>query len=238
MLSRIGRLAAFIGHARARYILVACGLLIGLVVAGSALLLAQELRRESIWNAGQAMKNLALVLSEETDRVFQTVELVQLGLIDRMREAGIDTPDRFAEQIDAFVAHRNLNDLLVGLPQTDALALIDLRGRIVNVTRTWPLPVRPLGDERSFAAFVADPAATSFISSPVQTWANGEWVVLFSRKFTASDGRLVGIVNYGLRLAYFEQLFAQISLRRRTLVHPMATRWRSSGALSPHQTCR
>jgi diguanylate cyclase (GGDEF)-like protein len=211
MLSRIGRLAAFIGHARARYILMACGLLIGLVIAGSALLLAQELRRESIWNAGQAMKNLAFVLSEETDRVFQTVELVQLGLIDRMREAGIDTPDRFAEQIDGFVAHRNLNDLLVGLPQTEALALIDLRGRIVNVTRTWALPVLPLGDERSFAAFVADPAATSFISSPVQTWASGESVILFSRKFIASDGQLVGIVNNGLRLAYFEQLFARIS---------------------------
>ncbi|HXA23819.1 MAG TPA: EAL domain-containing protein [Acetobacteraceae bacterium] len=227
MLSRIGRLAAFIGHARARYILVACGLVIGLVIAGSALLLAQELRRESIWNAGQAMKNLALVLSEETDRVFQTVELVQLGLIDRMREAGIDTPDRFAEQIDAFVAHRNLNDLLVGLPQTDALALIDLRGRIVNVTRTWPLPVLPLGDERSFAAFVADPAAASFISSPVQTWANGEWVVLFSRKFTASDGRFVGIVNYGLRLEYFEQLFGRISLHGERSF----TLWRRDGGL-------
>jgi diguanylate cyclase (GGDEF)-like protein len=227
MLSRFARLAASIGHTRSRYILVACGLLIGLLVACSALLLAEELRRESLRNAGQAMKNLALVLSEETDRVLQTVELVQLGLIDRMREAGIDTSDRFAEEIDAFVAHRSLNDLLVGLPQTEALAFIDLRGRIVNVTRSWALPVLPLGDGRSFTDFLADPAAVQFISSPVQAWANGEWVVLLSRKFIASDGQLVGIVNSGLRLAYFEQLFTRISQHGERSF----TLWRRDGGL-------
>ena len=47
MLSRFATLATSIGHARARNLLVACGLVIGLVLAAAAAWFVIELRRQS-----------------------------------------------------------------------------------------------------------------------------------------------------------------------------------------------
>ena len=94
MLSRIGRLAAFIGHARARYLLLACGLLIGLVLAGGTLVLLLELRRHDIADAELELRDLTLVLAADSDRGLQAVEVVQFGLIKHLRELGIDLPGK------------------------------------------------------------------------------------------------------------------------------------------------
>ncbi len=73
---RVTRLVALLGHLRAKHLLVACGLVIGLVLAlGTTLLLVQS-RRDDLANAERELKNLSLVLAEETDRAFQSMELV------------------------------------------------------------------------------------------------------------------------------------------------------------------
>ena len=212
MLSRIARLAALVGHARARHLLVACGLLIGLVLAVAIVVINLALRSEAVEHKKQDLKNLALVLSEEIDRSFQAVELVQLGLIDHMRELGIDTPEKFAQQMTSFAAHQNLADRIVGEPQIEALVLSDQHGKVLNFSRTWPVPAIDMSDRDFFKVLVDDAAVTSFISQPMQPRLGGASVILVSRKFTAPDGQLIGILNCGLQTAYFERSFGKISV--------------------------
>jgi hypothetical protein len=78
----IARFATHMGHSHARYMLVGCGLLIGLSLAIGMVLFSVELRRQDLAHAEQDLRNLSLVLSEETNRGLQAVELVQFGLID------------------------------------------------------------------------------------------------------------------------------------------------------------
>jgi diguanylate cyclase (GGDEF)-like protein len=212
MLSRIARIAALVGHARARHLLVACGLLIGLVLAVAIVLISLELRNDARKHNKQDLRNLALVLSEEIDRNFQAVELVQLGLIEHMRELGIDTPEKFAQQMTSFAAHQNLADRVVGEPQIEALVLLDRHGKVLNFSRTWPVPVVDLADRDFFKVLIANAAVASFISGPVQSRLGGTSVILVSRKFTAPDGQLIGIVSSGLRTTYFEGAFARIAV--------------------------
>ena len=90
MLSRFARLAASIGHARARHLVVACGLIIGLALAGSMSWLIDDLRADHLEHARQHLGNLAIVVAEELDWSVQGIDLLQLELIDHMRLIGVE----------------------------------------------------------------------------------------------------------------------------------------------------
>ena len=99
MLSHFARLAASIGHDRTRHLLVACGLLIGLTLATVMTWFVMELRQHAIADATRELRNDALMLAEEMDRLLQSVDLVQQSLIEHMREIGIDSPEKFEHQM-------------------------------------------------------------------------------------------------------------------------------------------
>ncbi len=77
MLSHFARLAASIGHAWTRYLLVAGGLVIGLMLAAVMTWFVIELRQNAIADAARELRNDALMLAEEEDRLLQSVEVVQ-----------------------------------------------------------------------------------------------------------------------------------------------------------------
>jgi diguanylate cyclase (GGDEF)-like protein len=212
MLSRIGRLAAFIGHARARYLLLACGLLIGLVLAIGTVLLLLELRRHDITDAERELRNLSLVLAEDTDRGLQAVELVQLGLIEHLRQLGIDSPEKLEAEAGSLAVHQDLKERIAGVSHIAALALVDRYGRRLNITRSWPLPQVDDSDRDFVQAQRAPDAPALFISAPSQSKSSGRWTIYFTRRFSASDGRLIGIVVATIETDYFERFFSRVSL--------------------------
>jgi len=134
-------LAALTNHPRAaRHLLVACGLVAGFVLAlGTALLIVQT-RRDDIGNAGRELKNLSFVLAEETDRAFQTLELVQLDLIQHMREQGIDTPEKFDRELGSQAVQQDLRQRIAGLPQIITFRLISRGGQVISLSTAWPTP--------------------------------------------------------------------------------------------------
>ena len=68
MLSRFATLATLGGHARARNLLLACGLAIGLVLASAAIGSSPSCGPMDISDAERELKNLSFILSEELDR--------------------------------------------------------------------------------------------------------------------------------------------------------------------------
>ncbi|HEY1588949.1 MAG TPA: diguanylate cyclase, partial [Rhodanobacter sp.] len=85
-------------------------------------------------------------------------------------------------------------------------------GRILNSSRSWPVHLPDVADRDFFQALTQDASLKSFIGQPTLNRANGTWSVMFARGFTAPDGRLLGIVSSSIRLAYYEQIYSQISL--------------------------
>jgi diguanylate cyclase (GGDEF)-like protein len=212
MLSRFARLAALIGHARARNMMVACGLLLGVVLGSAAIWFVIALRQSEIADTERELRNTALILAAEMDRDFQAAELLQLGLIERMRQQGIDSPELLARQMASRDTHDMLKERIAALPNVDGMALIDASGRLVNVSRTWPPPAVDVSDRDLFKALSADPLLTSFISEPVRNRTDGTWSILFTRKFSAPGGNLLGLVNTSMQLAHFEGMFSSIML--------------------------
>jgi len=212
MLSRFARLAARMGHARARTLVIACGLLSGLVLGGFVAWVIDDLRSDHFSHSEQDLANLSLTLAEEMDRRLEVLNLLHVGLIEHMRQLGVDSPEAFERQMGSFDAHRDLNRRIAGLPHIAALSLHDGHGNLVNFSRFWPPPPIDVRD-RDFIKITQTPAAPKlFISDPVQSKTTGKWTIYFSSRFDAPDGQLIGIVVSSIVADYFEQFFARIVL--------------------------
>jgi diguanylate cyclase (GGDEF)-like protein/PAS domain S-box-containing protein len=212
MSARFLRLRVFIRLVHAGQLLVVCGLLIGLVLASTAIWFVTTLRQQDIDDTAREMKNLALILAEETDRSFQAAELVQLGLIEHLRELGIDSPAKFEQEMASLDVHRDLKGRIAGVSHIAALALIDRQGNLVNFTRSWP-PPKVNDSDRDFVRDLLGPDALPWlVSSPIRSKSSGNWTIYLSRRLTAPDGQLIGIVVATIETAYFEQFFARIAL--------------------------
>jgi len=212
MLLRFAAVMGLLAHPRARHLLVTCGLVTGLVLALGSAWQVVEARRDDIAGAKRELKNLSLVLSEETDRAFQSMELVQLGLVDHLREQGIDTPEKFDRELTSQAVQQDLQHRIAALPHISAVALISRGGYVVSVSQGWPIARIDVTDRDFFQAFMQDPSRSPFIGAPVQIRSTGAWAILFARAFVGPDGRLIGIVDTIFELNGFERLFARLAV--------------------------
>ena len=132
MASPIRSVVAFLWHARARFLLIACGVLVGLVLAGGTVVVIRQMHQNALAAAERELSNMSLAVAEQTDHGFQAVETVELSLIEHMRQLGIDTPEEFVRQMSPRDVQSNLRDRIVGVPQLEALSLIDRNGRLTQ----------------------------------------------------------------------------------------------------------
>jgi diguanylate cyclase (GGDEF)-like protein/PAS domain S-box-containing protein len=212
MRARLEYLVALLGHGRARNLLVVCGLIVGSVLAAGTGLLALQLRAAAIADSERELKNLALVLSEEIDRGFQALDLVEVGLIEYMRDAGIATPDGFERRMTSLEMHLNLRQRIVGLPHIDGLTLFSNKGELLNMSHTWPAPVLDASDRDYYKVLAAEHAPDSYIGAPIVTRARGVVAIILARKFIAPDGQFIGVVAGAVQAAYLEAFLARISV--------------------------
>jgi len=117
MRSRLRKAVALIGNTRARHLLVTCGLLMGIFLAAATFGMLLDQRHRTIELAGRELQNLALILAEETDRSLQAVELVQTGLVARLRAMGIESADALRRDGGSVEIFQDLGDRILGLSQ-------------------------------------------------------------------------------------------------------------------------
>lgn len=188
VLNCFGTVIGMIGRARARHLLVACGLLIGLTLACSAALVFIQLRQDDIVNSERELKNLALTIADQVDSGLQGVDLLQLGLIGHMRALGITSSDSFEQQMKSFEVHQDLGRRIAGLSHIGALSLHDRNGQLVNFSRSWPAPQVDVRDRDFIRELLAPNAPESFISAPVQSKTTGQWTIYRSRSSNLPTG--------------------------------------------------
>jgi diguanylate cyclase (GGDEF)-like protein len=209
MLSLFDKLTSRPGHPRAGKSLVACGLLIGLALATIVTWFTITSRQATIDDALREMRNDALMLSDQEDRLLQSIDVIQLNLIDHMRDIGIDSPESLARLMTSREVHQNLNDRIAGTSYVAGLSLIGRTGELLNSTRDWPRP--SLNDaERDFIRGAL--VQRSFVGEPSLSKFDGQWIIHLSRRFEATDGQLIGFVVATIKVEHFEQFYAQLPL--------------------------
>jgi diguanylate cyclase (GGDEF)-like protein len=212
MLSRLGRLAARFGHARVRYVLIGGVFFLGLMLAVVIAVIIYVQKQPVVDDAVREMRNDAMLLAEEEDRLLQSIDAVQSGLIQAMRDAGIDTPDALRRYMGTENAYRNLQTRMSGLPQVASLTLCDDQTALLNVPSVWPPPPVDDVDRTFFRALSAGNGAQPLVSMPWRSKVTGQWTIFLGRRFDAADGRLIGFVLGSIHVSYFEQYYARLPL--------------------------
>jgi diguanylate cyclase (GGDEF)-like protein/PAS domain S-box-containing protein len=186
-------------------------LLIGAVTAATGGLLL-NLRERDLVESERRLNGLALVLAEQLDRSFQSIELIQTAVIDRMQSLGIASVDDLERQMSGYDTHQRFKDRISASPYINAIILTDSQGKLINFSRSWPIPSIKNFDQDLSEAFKSDPHLTSFVGNPLRSPATGNWVVPIARKFTGPDGEFLGVVLGIIEAQQFEQYFKAIAI--------------------------
>ena len=212
MMTCITWLTMWFGHPRARHLLVAGGVFLGITLAAATTWFVVTTRQGVINDAMREMRNDSLMLGEQEDRALQAVDVVQLGLIQHMRTIGIDTPEEFARLMGSKAVHENLRDRIAGLSYVSGLLLFNVHGDLLDTSRTWPSPVVNSADRDFIREMTAGGGRQIFVSAPSRGKLSGQWQIYLSRRFEADDGRLIGFVASSIQIDYFEQFYARLPL--------------------------
>jgi signal transduction histidine kinase len=177
-----------------------------LIIAGTVASLTHQ-RHQYLATTAHEIRTLSVVLAEQMDRSLQAIQTVETGLIERMRQQGIDNEADFRRVMASADVHNLLRAQIKALPFVDKVALIGADGRVINFSAYWPIPKIVVKDRDYFRALQNDPALVQFVSQPVLDRGTGARSIFLVRKFTAKDGRFLGLVLGAIYVSYFEDYF-------------------------------
>jgi diguanylate cyclase (GGDEF)-like protein/PAS domain S-box-containing protein len=189
-----------------RWIIIFGIVLIGAIIASTGVVLL-DLRDRELAESERELKRLVFVLTEQIDRSFQSMELIQTAVIERMQSLGIASAEDYERQMSGYDTHRRLKDQISALPYIDTIVLTNAQGKLINFSRAWPIPSVKSPDEDFSEAFKSDPRLTVFVAKPFRSPVTENWVVPIARKLTGPKGEFLGVALGVMASQYFEQLF-------------------------------
>jgi len=203
--------------ARARLLTVlACGLIV-LVMAAAAALIG-NLKQRALASKSRELTNLAMVLSEETERAFQALEGAQQDIADRIKERGGATPEAFDRLARGAEIFQLLEAKADSLTYVDALSVMDRDGRLLNFSRSRQVPRASVAARDYFQALRGDPAMDTYLSLPARNPSSGKWTLYLARKVRDAQGEMLGLLVGSMRVEYFEQFYEQIKAGDQTAI--------------------
>jgi diguanylate cyclase (GGDEF)-like protein len=197
---------------RSIQLLLACGVVLMAAIAIGTGIMILNSRDQAITESQRELKNTALILAEETDQAFRSLELVQKSILERIHSLGVRSSEELGNQLSGKDVHLALKGQISGLPNVDAITLIDSNGKLINFSRYWPIPVVNVRDRDYFKALKSDTQMSSFISEPVRNRGTGSWTIYRAQKIVAPNGEFLGMILGAIELRYFETFFSRIAL--------------------------
>ncbi len=181
-------------------------------IVGTDLIFLHNLRENTLATAEANLARYSLTLAENADRSFKSLDLVLSSVGDYLARKGVSDGASFRRSASDQETHVLLKEKIAGLPQVDAVTMIDASGKLTNFSRYWPIPDVNISDRDYYRALKADPDLQSFISAPVQNRGSGTWNIYIARRLSDSDGTFMGMLLGAMSLQYLENFFGSTSL--------------------------
>ncbi|MGA2565567.1 MAG: ATP-binding protein, partial [Pseudolabrys sp.] len=183
-----------------------------LTIIGPNLVFLSNSRESALQGAEANLARYSLTLTEQGDRSFKSLDLVLSSVGDYLGRMGVTDDDSYHRLVTNYDTYLFLKDKITGLPQTDAITLIDSDGKLLNFSRYWPIPSVNVADRDYFKALKADPNLESFISKPVPNRGTGTWNIYLARRLNGPNGEFMGLILGATSLQYFENFFGATSI--------------------------
>lgn len=172
-----------------------------LVIVGAVAWLLWTLRAHVLSHAREEAMSLTRIHVEQTQRIYQHVDLVLQGVQERL-----ETLTGQSLSFDHPAIHLLLRTRSMGADHLAAVALVDLQGRVVNSSRDMNLPAISVADREYFKAFASqNPPVPFFLDKPVRNRLNGIWSQQMSRPIRDPQGHLVAVIFASINLESYAQ---------------------------------
>jgi two-component system, sensor histidine kinase len=187
--------------------------------AAALMLLAVAAAALTIWNLHDRVERetkadlarIALVISEQTSRSFQSVDLVLREVGDRLAAEHLDG-EAMRAAMSGKPMHDDLARRVAGIEQIGNLILIGASGDLLNISQSWPCPPMSLSHREQFRHFRDNAVADLFVSEPVQNKLDGAWTLYLARRLDDRQGNFAGVVQAAVRLKHFEDFYRSVAL--------------------------
>jgi PAS domain S-box-containing protein len=193
--------------------LAAAAMVLVAITVGIACVTIWNLRRDALTRATQESSSLSVLLAEQNARLIQASDLVLQEIQEMVVASEVQTPGQFSSLMATEKVHDFLVSRLCGLPQADAISLIDDTGTVVNFSRGWPAPPISTAKREYFQALRSGEKTGTFVGQPFQNSTTGAWDIPIERPVKNADGEFLGIINVMVEARYFEELYQRLATR-------------------------
>jgi diguanylate cyclase (GGDEF)-like protein len=168
------------------------------------------LRVDAVVDATADASNLAIMLSEQTDRSIQSIDLMLNEIQEHLEKRGATTPDAFHRLLGGKDTYDRLMERMTHLSHIIFIAVVDNKGRLVVSTNRWPLPPVDVSDREHFQYVKNHNDGNIYVSKPFVDRLRGIETVVFNKRLNDANNNFLGAIGIGVRLSYFEHIFGTI----------------------------
>jgi signal transduction histidine kinase/predicted nucleic acid-binding protein len=178
-----------------------------LTIVLSTLLLLTQLRARELEHAVGETISLSGIISEQTTRSLQSVDMALRIALTRLEEA-----ERQGISLDDAAIHAMLQSRVASMPHLLALFIVDADGNSVNTSRAFPTPPTQVADREYFRRHKEGKGVDLHVGAPVMGRTTHTWTLHISRRIQKLNGEFGGVVAAALDLSYFENLYGSVKL--------------------------
>ncbi|MEJ0016340.1 MAG: ATP-binding protein [Acetobacteraceae bacterium] len=171
-----------------------------------------DLHREALQQQQVAVRNLGVVLAEQTNRYVQVMDLVLREVQARVAAQDVHTADELAGIRSPGTIRNFLLERLRDLPQANAFSVVKADGRLLLTTRDGPPGDVDLSDRDYYRHLTQGDDAGPFISGPLNSRLVGRPTIYLARRIDGPGGQFLGIVLGSMDVEYLTDFYRAIDL--------------------------
>jgi diguanylate cyclase (GGDEF)-like protein len=193
-------------------LIYACTMLLILVLLATNAAVILHLRETELRRQDGKMATFSLILAEQADRSFETINLIISSVAERLAVEDMTGVASFKQKMANHDTYVLLREKVIGIPQLDAIIVINSDGIVINSSRSWPTPDVQIPDRLFFNAMKDDPNLKTNITEPVKNRTTGTWTVYLAHRVSGQNGEFLGLILGAVQLRYFDDFYRAISL--------------------------
>ncbi|GGC68963.1 response regulator [Undibacterium terreum] len=151
------------------------------------------------------MQNLTRSVAQHAEDTLKKADTILFGLVGEVEQINVH-PELVLKLYPSLAAR------VAELPELQGIFIYDENGKwLVNSLEDVPSGLNN-SDREYFLYHSKHPERAPYISRPIMSRSTGDWIIPISRRVNKVDGSFGGVVLATVRVAYFDQYYANFSI--------------------------
>lgn len=198
--------------------IVLCACMVSITVTLGTAALVWQARSRVEAESSRQLRGLALIMGDQVDRWFQSVQLVQQITIQHAEADRMTSISSVEERGADERWHLMLKEWSGFFPDLAVLFIVDRDGNVVNNSARWPFKPMNVAERDYFSEAKLHNDAPYYIGRPIRNKLTGEWMIFISRRLASAAGDFIGCVTVGVKISNLEAFYQDVKIDERMAI--------------------